>query len=295
MDIINTLLYNLTFLFQRFNWLSLLDLALVTAIFFITLSLLRDTQAVVLLRGVILLVVLLNLLNSLSVLPAFSWLVQTTLPALLLAVPVIFAPEIRRALERLGRAGVLLGATDASRPSYGTLEAIVLAAGRLSRLRHGALIVLQRRDSLDEYIQTGVPLQALLTPELLLQIFYPNTPLHDGGVIVQGERVAAASCVMPLSTSGVLNAPTDHKMGLRHRAALGTSEASDAVVVVVSEETGGISLMHRGRMIRNLDTTRLQNILRTFFPEEPAPATAREWLARFWKVLVEAGSPEGGK
>ncbi|RMF46687.1 MAG: TIGR00159 family protein, partial [Anaerolineae bacterium] len=200
MDIINTLLYNLTFLFQRFTWLSVLDIALVTLIFFVTLSLLRDTQAVVLLRGVILLIVLLNVLNTLSVLPAFSWLIQTTLPSLLLAVPVIFAPEIRRALERLGRAGGLLGTKALEPTSYTAIEAIVLAAGRLARLKHGALIVLQRNDSLEEYIETGVYINAALTPELLLQIFYPNTPLHDGGVIIQGSRVVAASCVMPLST-----------------------------------------------------------------------------------------------
>jgi diadenylate cyclase len=145
------------------------------------------------------------------------------------------------------------------------------------------LIILQRQDPLGEYIKTGVQLDALVTPELLLQIFYPNTPLHDGGVIVQGERITAASCVMPLSTRGVLNKPVEAKMGLRHRAALGTSETSDAVVVVVSEETGTISIVHNGRMIRRLDTERLSNILRTFFPEEQPPASFREWAQRAWR------------
>ncbi|RMF43008.1 MAG: hypothetical protein D6755_10805, partial [Anaerolineae bacterium] len=124
------------------------------------------------------------------------------------------------------------------------------------------------------------------------QIFYPNTPLHDGGVIIQGSRVVAASCVMPLSTSGVLSAPTEHKMGLRHRAGLGTSENSDAIVIVVSEETGGITLMHRGRMIRNLDTTRLQNILTTFFPEEAPPTSLRGWIAHLWKTLITSRQQE---
>ncbi len=279
---LETLLYNLSFLFQRITWLSVLDLALVTAVFFVILKTLRDTQLVVLLRGVILLIVLLSLLNSLAVLPAFSWLVQATLPALILAIPVIFAPEIRRALERLGRAG--LGGGRGAPTTYGTLDAIVIAAGRLSRLKHGALIILQRQDSLSEYTSTGVPLDALVSPELLLQIFYPNTPLHDGGVIIRGERIIAASCVMPLSTRGVLNQPAEAKMGLRHRAALGTSEASDAIVIVVSEETGTISIVHNGRMIRRLDTERLSNILRTFFPEEQPPATLREWLRHAWRI-----------
>ncbi|GAB4528909.1 MAG: diadenylate cyclase CdaA [Anaerolineales bacterium] len=289
MDILNTLLYNLTFLFQRLNWLSILDLLLVTLVFFFILSAMRDTQAVMVLRGVILLIVLLGLLNSQEFLPAFSWLVRTTLPALLLAVPVIFAPELRRALERLGRTGL---SVSGARPAYGTLESVVLAAGRLSRLKHGALIVLQRNDDLVRYIKTGVHLDAEVSSELLLQIFYPNTPLHDGGVILQGDRVAAASCVMPLSTSDSLNAPTSHKMGLRHRAALGTSESSDAVVVIVSEETGTISIVYNGRMIRSLDIDRLRSILQTFYPEDVPPANVWEWLKRFLNSLF---SPRDGR
>ncbi|PKO13736.1 MAG: TIGR00159 family protein [Chloroflexi bacterium HGW-Chloroflexi-10] len=260
------------FLFQRLDWLSALDLVLVTAILFGILVLLRDTQATVLLRGVILLVILLALLTQFINLPAFSWLMQTTLPALLLAIPVIFAPEIRRGLERLGRAGT--GALF--RPSAATLvslqvtmQAITTACARLSARRHGALIILKRTDSLKEYISTGVHLDATVTPELLLQIFYPNTPLHDGAVIINENRIAAASCVMPLSASGVLNRSPERQMGLRHRAALGTSEACDGIAVVVSEETGSISVAQGGRMIRGLDSDRLENILIAFYRPEP--------------------------
>jgi diadenylate cyclase len=142
---------------------------------------------------------------------------------------------------------------------------VVSAAARLSARQHGALIVLRRLDNLDEYIRTGVQMNARVTPEILLQIFYPNTPLHDGGVIIVGSQVAAASCVMPLSASGILNRSPDRQMGLRHRAALGTSEASDAIAVVVSEETGAISIAHAGRMLRRLDPDRLENILIAFF------------------------------
>jgi len=127
------------------------------------------------------------------------------------------------------------------------------------------LIIMQRLDNLEEYIQTGVAMDARVTPEILLQIFYPNTPLHDGGVIIVGAQVAAASCVMPLSASGVLNRTPERQMGLRHRAALGTSEVSDAIAVVVSEETGAISIAHAGRMLRRLDPDRLENILTAFF------------------------------
>lgn len=258
------LLDNLGFIFERMNWLSVLDLLLVTLIFFAILLLLRDTQAMVLLRGVLLLVVLISLLNSLQVLPAFSWLVRTTLPALVVVIPVIFAPEIRRGLERLGRAR-FFGLGGRTPEMQKTISAVVGAATRLSDRRHGALIVLQRADSLEEYIQTGLRMDAYVTTELLLQVFYPNTPLHDGAVIISGQLLIAAACVMPLSSSGVLTRSPDRQMGLRHRAALGISDVSDCVVVVVSEESGAISVVHGGRMIRRLDAERLENVLTALY------------------------------
>ena len=264
-EFINSLLNQLYFIVERLNWWDFVDLILVTAIFFVILLLLRGTQAMVLLRGVLLLIVLVSVLTSLEVLPAFSWLVRNTLPALLLAIPVIFAPEIRRTLERLGRAGTIMPAGRGTTDSQDAITAVVSAAARLADRRHGALIVMSRSDSLDEYVSTGVSLQGLVTPELLLQIFYPNTPLHDGAVIISGTRIVAASCVMPLSASGVLARNPERHMGLRHRAALGISEVTDAVAVVVSEETGNVSVVHGGRMIRRLDAERLENILRAFY------------------------------
>ncbi len=264
------LLNDLFFIFQRINWLSLLDIGLVTLVFFSLLYLLRDTQAMVLLRGVISLMVLLALLTALVDLPAFSWLVRTTLPALLLAIPVIFAPEIRRALERIGRAGTFIRGNSRREDQkiQAAILAIVSAAARLSSRQHGALIIIQRLDSLEEYVNTGVIMDARLTPELLLQVFYPNTPLHDGAVIIDKMRVLAGACVMPLSASGILVRSPERQMGLRHRAALGISEASDAIAVVVSEETGSISIAHAGRMIRRLDPERLENILTAFYRPE---------------------------
>lgn len=263
------LLSEIIFIFQRLNWLSVIDLALVTLVFFIILMVLRDTQANVLMRGVVLVVIFLAVLTSLVNLPAFSWLINTTLPALLLAIPVIFAPEIRRGLERLGRAGYsnLFNRRDAAavQAMEQTIKAIVTACARLSARQHGALIIMQRADSLQEYVQTGVQLNARVTPELLLQIFYPNTPLHDGAVIIADNRIISAACVMPLSSSGILNRSPERQMGLRHRAALGSSEASDAISVVVSEQTGAISIAHNGRMIRRLDSERLENILLAFY------------------------------
>jgi diadenylate cyclase len=281
-DFVNNLLANLLFIFDRLTWLSLIDLALVALVFFGILFLVRDTQAMVLLRGVLLLFVFITLLASVEALPAFSALMRSTLPALLVVIPVIFAPEIRRALERLGRAGTIRSnGADANR-AQDTIDAVVSASTRLANRQHGALIVLQRLDSLDQYIQTGVKMDAKVTAELILQVFYPNTPLHDGAVIIIGQRLAAAACVMPLSASGVLAKSPDRQMGLRHRAALGITEVSDAVALVVSEETGAISVVHGGRMIRRLDADRLENILRAFFQSARPKRGLASLLARIF-------------
>lgn len=280
-NLIRYLLESLAFVIERITWLSILDLAIVTLIFFGFLILLRYTQAVVLLRGILLLVVLGSILSSTEVLPAFSWLIRTILPALVIAIPVIFAPEIRRALERLGRAGFIFGNGKASPGMQKSISAVVNASIRLSDRRHGALIILQRLDNLEDFVHTGVIVDAQITPELILQIFYPNTPLHDGAVIVEGSRILAAACVMPLSASGVLAHTPDRQLGLRHRAALGISEVSDCVVVVVSEESGTISVVHNGRMIRRLDAERLENILRAFFN----PNAPRQGLTDMFKSI----------
>ncbi len=280
------LLNNLLFIFQRLNWLSVVDILLVTSIFFGLMYWLRDTQAMVLLRGVILIVVALILLTTLVDLPAFSWLVRNSVPAMLLAIPVIFAPEIRRALERIGRAGSFFSNLRQSSAVEveQAVRAVVTASARLSARQHGALIVMQRLDSLDEYIASGVRMNSTVSPELLLQIFYPNTPLHDGAAVLSGNRIVAAACVMPLSSSGILNRSPDRQMGLRHRAALGISEESDAVAVVVSEETGGISIAHAGRMIRRIDPERLENILMAFYRPSAMQPSSR-WYARLFPYL----------
>jgi diadenylate cyclase len=287
-EVIDSLIENLTFVFERLDPFGILDVLLVTAIFFIILRWLRDTQALVLLRGVLLVIALISLLTSLEVLPAFSWLMRTTLPALLFVIPVIFAPEIRRALERLGRAGAILdgGRGPASTEIQDTISAVVSATARLSDRHHGALIVLQRNDNLEEYINSGVRMESEVSPELLLQIFYPNTPLHDGAVIIVDSKLVSASSVLPLSASGVLSKSPERQMGLRHRAALGISEVSDAVAVVVSEEIGSISVVNAGRMIRRLDSERLENILRALYrPSQPVSG-----ITGFFKRLFNSRS-----
>lgn len=266
------LISEITFLLQRVNWLTLLDIFLVSAIFFVLLLVLRETQARTLTRGVVFLVILISLLTALVNLPAFSWLVNTTLPALLFAIPVIFQPELRRGLERIGRAGSsafdLRGAGMNLEVIEAMIKDVVNAAARLSAFKQGALIIIERGDDLYEYEDTGVRINAEVSPELLLQIFYPNTPLHDGAAIIVEDKITAAACIMPLSASGVLNSSPDRQMGLRHRAALGISEATDAIAVVVSEETGSISMAHRGRILRRISADKLENVLIAFFKQQ---------------------------
>jgi len=278
------------FLIQRFNWLSLLDIFLVSVIFYIILSSLKNTQAQTLMRGVIILIVLIAMLTTLVNLPAFSWLIKNTLPALLFAIPVIFMPELRRALERLGSGRPISFLQKSTQTDLEVVQrmikAVVSAASRLAVFRQGALIVLQRRDSLREYEDTGVKMGAQVTPELLLQIFYPNTPLHDGAAILGGDRITAAACVMPLSASGVLNSSPERQMGLRHRAALGISEASDAIAVVVSEETGSISLAHRGRILRRISADKLENVLMAFYQQQ-AEAREKDVIRHFFESIFK--------
>src|SRR3990172_1877597 len=202
----NQLVDEFLFIMQRLTVVSVPDLLLVTLIVYAGLSFLRNTRAMVLLRGMLLLYVLITLLIAVLDLTAFSWLVRNSLPAILVAIPVVFAPEIRRALERVGRASQFLVNSRYREQSLDVISAISHAAARLSERRHGALIILQRLDSLEEYVDTGVKLGADVSPSLLLQIFYPNTPLHDGAAIVADTKIVGAACVLPLSARGGLSA-----------------------------------------------------------------------------------------
>jgi diadenylate cyclase len=283
----NQLIDELLFILQRLTFANVLDLLLVTIIVYAGLLFLRNTRAMVLLRGILVLYVLISLLIAILNLPAFSWLVRNSLPAILVAIPVIFAPEIRRALERLGRASQFLVATTRSTQNApDVIAAVSQAATRLSERRHGALIVLQRLDSLEEFVETGVKLGAEVSPGLLLQIFYPNTPLHDGAVIIADTKVVGAACVMPLSSTGVLSVGAERTMGLRHRAALGTSEISDAVCLVVSEETGAISVAFGGRMIHRLGRERLEGVLRAFYKPLQPQNPLEQFFTRYLPFLA---------
>jgi diadenylate cyclase len=259
-------------LFQRFDWYSLIDVAIVALIIFGLFYLVRGTQAAPLLRGVIILGVVFGILGSLSTLPAVSFLFGAALPALLIAIPVIFQPELRRALERVGRAVNIGGqrmrhATDTDH----MIGIIAQACQRMADRKHGALVVLERATGLESYADTGVKIDAAITSELLQNIFFRNSPLHDGAVIIRDYRLLAAACILPLTSSYM----SDRRLGLRHRAAIGITEATDAIAIVVSEEHGTISIAHNGRIIRRLDAARLETILRAFYQLDRRQAPSR--------------------
>ncbi len=255
-----TRIQDLLLAFEGFNVFDLLDILLVALVIYGVLYLLRGTQAMQLLRGMLVLGVLIYLLTNQLELTAFNWLIRNTLPGFLVAIPVIFQQEIRRGLERLGRTGLFI-AGSASEPGITrTINRVCRAAQRLSEMKLGALMVFERESGLQEIIETGVAVDSRVSPELLVTIFFTNTPLHDGAVLIRGERIIAAATVLPLAAD-----LRDRRLGTRHRAAVGVTEATDAIVVVVSEETGIISLAYNGRLIRHLDEGRLNRLLHAFY------------------------------
>jgi len=260
------------------------DITLVALTFYGLLLLMRGTQAVSLLRGVIVLVLSAFLISNVFRLTAFNWLIRSMLPALLVVIPVVLQPELRRVLERVGRAGGLVSWTGRDVATERTIDSIAVAARWLSERRHGALIVFERETGLQEYVDRGVIVDAAVSPELLTTIFFPNTALHDGAAIIRGDRLSAAACVLPLTESMVV----DSRLGTRHRAALGVTEQTDAVTVVVSEESGIISVAYNGRMVRHLDERRLKKILWALCQPQSPGNGLMQWFTRH-----EAQADEG--
>ncbi|RLT45113.1 MAG: TIGR00159 family protein [Chloroflexi bacterium] len=263
----------LSILSRLTDWQNLLDVGLVTIFFFFLLRLFRGTQAVQLLRGLLVIGLIIVVITRSFDLTAFSWLLKSSSTALLVAIPVIFQPELRRALERVGRGMPFLNRRVDGALTQEMISAIVRACTQLADNQHGALIVLEGTTGLGEYIDRGVSVDSEVTAEMLLTIFFPNTALHDGALIVRDGRIAAAGCVLPLTSRDTL----DSQLGTRHRAAIGVTEQSDALSVVVSEETGVISVARNGRIVRRLDDNRLRRILTDFYdPRNQATVDAVE-------------------
>lgn len=255
-----------------------LDILVVSLIIYWLLWVAQGTRALHLIRGIVTLFAFLFLLGWVLELDTLNWILRNIWPALIVAIPVIFQPELRRAFEQLGHTGTWLKNPFPGQEENGTdfaVDEIVRASVQLSRLRYGALMVIERETGLQDYVNNGVALDAAISRQLLINIFFPNSPLHDAAVIIEGNRILAASVVLPLTD----NISASSQLGTRHRAAIGVTEESDALAVVVSEETGQMSVAHSGRLIRNLDQDRLRRVLRTLLrldrPKPPAENQSR--------------------
>ncbi len=233
---------------------AVLDILLIAAIIFALLMALRGTTAMTLLRGGVAIICLLFLMGQVLNLSVVNFLVRNSLPGLVLGAIVIFQPEIRRALERAGRTSVKRWLASSEQDA--AVDAISVAVVELAHQRHGAIICIERGTGLEDYIETGIRIDAALNAKLIEGIFFPNSALHDKALIIRDDRMVAAGCTLPLS-----NAAGSSRLGTRHRAALGISEVTDAIAVVVSEQSGAISIASEGRLIPLRDETRVRATL----------------------------------
>jgi diadenylate cyclase len=246
------------------SWLDLVDILIVAFLIYQLLQFIRGTHAVQMALGALVLV-LLYWLSQFLHLETVNWLLRTFMPYLVFGIIVVFQSEIRKVLAQLGKTP-LPGVFGSPRTEE-VIDEVVLAATTLAAQRTGAILVVERDMGLRSYIETGIALDAYVTYDLLISIFNPGTPLHDGAVIIQGNRVAAAACFLPLT----VNPQLSRELGSRHRAAIGVTEDTDALAVVVSEETGVISLVVSGRIRRELDGGSLKGALLDVLEVEQAP------------------------
>lgn len=254
---------------------DIIDILIVSYVIYKMILLVRGTRAVQLLKGIIV-VVLAWAISGWFKLNTLQWMMNQMFTFGVLAVVIIFQPELRRALEQLGRGKLFSrSSTDDDQDMAQRISQVLKAVNHLAKRKIGALIVFERETGLNDYVESGIPLQSLISSELLINIFSPNTPLHDGAVIIRKNQLMAAGCYLPLSENPFIS----KELGTRHRAAIGMSEVSDAVCVVVSEETGQISLAINGQIVRDIKEESLVSKLY----EELRPKTKTKEKASFWK------------
>ena len=253
---------------------KMIDVLVVWYVLYKALTLIQGTKAVQLLKGLFV-IVLAKIATAIFGLDTLDWLLQEIIDWGFVAIIIIFQPEIRRALEQIGR-GKIFQRTMSQQDDEQTrlVEAMKKSVSYMAKRRIGALISIERETGLNDYIETGIKMNADISSELLINIFIPNTPLHDGAVLVQKDKIAAAACYLPLSESAFIS----KELGTRHRAALGLSEVTDAITVVVSEETGAISITANGNLHRNLSISEFETLLRKmWFGPEQDSNLASKW------------------
>ena len=241
--------------------LDILDILIVAIILYKVYEMLQDTRAITLVKGLLVLLGITLVCNWME-LHVISWLLQQTVTLIFVALPIVFQPELRRALEHLGQ-GRFLGnaALLDDEQARSVVHELVRAVRTLASTKTGALLVIERNMGLNDISATGIQIDGLITAEFLLNVFIPNTPLHDGAAVIRGNRLIAAGCLLPLTENRTLST----ELGTRHRAAIGLSEQCDALIVVVSEETGTISIAENGHIMRHLDKETLQAMLEPAF------------------------------
>jgi diadenylate cyclase len=264
------------------GWRGLIEISLIAGVVYFVLVMFRGTRSMQVLTGLIVVVIGLLALTKFIHLTALNWMLRQFFLYAAVGALILFQPEIRRALAEIGRKPVFRSVSETRR----MVDAVVEAAAQLSAQRIGALIAIERDIGTRAIQETGIPLDSHVNAELLVGIFFPHTPLHDGGVIITGNRIAAAGCLFPLSQQTEIS----RGLGTRHRAALGLAEETDAVTVVVSEESGTISVGYRGALSRDYTADRLRNFLMNIFVQ---PAELESPWRRLWKQM--AATMRGGK
>lgn len=247
----------------RITWTDIIEIVIIAFVIYNVMVWIKNTKAWVLLKGIII-VVIFALIAYILNLKTILWIAGKTISVGIIALVIIFQPELRRALEQLGRKKILFGLfrfndgrEKGERFSSKTAEEIVRACFDMGAAYTGALIVIEQDMVLEEYEKTGITVDGLVTSQLLINIFEHNTPLHDGAVIIRGDRVVAATCYLPLSDNNNLN----KALGTRHRAGVGISEVTDSMTIIVSEETGKVSVAVGGELIHDIDADSLRNKL----------------------------------
>jgi len=261
-------------------WRPVLEIFILTVGIYYAASFVRGTRGAAIFTGTLVLLLTLGLVSNLLELQVLRWLLGIFSPFLAVSVIVIFQPEIRQMLAQLGSLQ-LFYTTHEQREN---IEVIVQTVERLAEVRIGALIAIEQSIQLHEAAESGIPVDCVATPEMLETIFFPNNAIHDGGVIIKGDRIAFAACIFPLTQRQDLN----KSLGTRHRAALGLSEETDAVVVVVSEETGMVSYAYKGELVRGLSAEELRAFLSSMLLQ---PGKPRNWLDRLRNFTAERFKP----
>lgn len=263
---------SLTHSVENFNFIDIFDIAVVVVLIYFLLKLTAKTRAIQVLKGFGIIIILAQITDFLGM-STIAWLFDYIINAGALVLIVLFQPELRRALERIGTGNILARNLSEYNEILTRIDKIIASCLYFSKTRTGALIVIENKTGLNDIMETGIRINADIKSELLENIFFPNAPLHDGAIVIRGGKILAAGCFLPLSDNRLIG----QDLGTRHRAGLGISEVSDSVTIIISEETGVISIARHGKLIRYIDSKALRDALATIYKLEEVNAKRRKF------------------